>query len=117
MVRPISIDHAYFRKGRISAFGTEIVAAEGQVGLIHGQTVPGKEIGKILILHITKTRKDGYVARNLVVFFQCSEGFERSFPRFYGINQVVFDCLDVLRRKGAVKQVDTSRADHGPMLL
>ncbi len=91
MIRPVGVDHLYFRNGGVSPFFTEIIATERRVVFIHSETFFRDELAEFFVVVVAESFKDGYFFRFFALRVQGFGKIQRRFPRFYGVYDVFFD--------------------------
>ena len=109
VIRPVSIQNPQFRHRGASSFTAEIIPAADQIVPIHSQSILTNPLVQSVSFQIKKSFQNGYIRRNLACHFQSLRFFQRSFPAFYRIDHIVFDCCDFLDRQISVQQIDLRR--------
>ena len=117
MVGPVGVDHADLGDGGVAVLVLEVLLAERDVGLVHGQPALGDEGGEGGLIHLAEAIDD---LDRLGVGNLLGEGLrqlERGDARLDGVHHIALDGLQVLRRELAGEQVDLGGAHGGTFAL
>ena len=118
VIGPIGVDHLDFGDGGIAllVFG-EVFLAEGDVGLVHGESALGDEGGKACLVKLAEAFDDLDGFRRRMRHFERIALFEGCFARFDRIDDVMLDGGNVFVGEIAFEHVDFGAQDLGALPL
>ena len=106
MVGPVGINHADFRNRRVAVFAFEIILAESDVRVVHGERIFLHEIGKLRFGKRSETVERFHFGGNVVRHVQRFDAVERSFAAFHGVNNIFFNRVQLRGRNLAENHID-----------
>ena len=116
VVRPIGVDHADLGDGGVALLlVAEVGLAEGDVVLVHGQTVVAHKGRKTRRIQGRKARERLHRGGDVVVHLQRRRAVEGGLARLDRVDQRAADGGHLLVRDLAVKEIDLGRAHGGPL--
>ena len=106
-----AVDHANLGDGGVTLFLiAEIALEEKGILKVHSKTLILNELGKCRAVKGDKAAKRLNLGRDGIVDSQRLKGIKRRFPRFHGVDDVLFDLLYVLGGQLAFKEINTRGA-------
>ena len=101
MIGPVGVDHFDFGNGGAAAFRPEVFLAEQNIGQIHRKPALSNKCLKLFFRKRIKSVNDlnGFWLRLGRV--ECFNLVKTGFARLNWVNNVVFDCIDVILSKRA----------------
>ena len=118
VVRPVGVDHPDFGNGGIPVFlSCKIVLQELQVIQIHGKTQGIQKLRQSSFIHGDKAGNSRNALGQSVLYCQSFGHFQRSFPAFHRVNDMLLDGGDLIVRQCAFQHIDLGGADSGTVTL
>ena len=118
VIRPIGIENADLRHGRIALFVVlEIILNMLEILEGHRQTKGIIEIPKVLFGHVGETIEDRYVCRIIKLRDQGLRLLHACLPRIHGVDAISFDLCEFLFRYVTLDHVGNGRANNGVFIL
>ena len=117
VIRPVCVDHLYFRNCRNSSFFPEVFLAHADVIVVHGKTHLAYESSEGSLIHVIKALNGGNLLRNIINCLESLRHFQRCFPHFNRIDYMTLDCTHVLRAQGSFKEINLGALNNRSVLL
>ena len=95
MIGPIGVDHLDLGDRRIALFLGEMLAAELQIGQIHGQTAILDELFELGVAHGAEAADDLHLAGNRHLGLERGLHIQRGLTRLHRVDHVMLDGLDI----------------------
>ena len=111
VVRPVGVYHSQLGEGRVAVLGAEILAAEGDVRLIHCESVFGYHIAQPLVGELGKAVKGGNAVRRLGSARKRLGQRKTAFSCLDGVDDVFFYLFKVALAERTAEQIDLCGAD------
>ena len=110
VIRPVGIYHSQLGEGRVAVLAAEILAAEGDVRLIHCESVFGYHIAQPLVGELGKAVKSGHTVRWLGLACERLGQRETALSCLDGVDNVFFYLFKVALAERAAEQIYLCRA-------
>ena len=117
VIRPIGVDHADLREGGIAPLFAEIVAAEGDVVLVHREGILIDKLLKLLPFHLQKAAERFHFGGNGVRDVQRFGESEARLAALHGVDDVLFEGGKRLFGDVPVHRIELCRAHEGALAL
>ena len=118
VIGPVGIHHTELRDGGVPALRVpEPGLEEGQVVAIHGEAHSLPQGGETGGIQGGEAREDRHICRDGGLLAQGLGQFQGSLPALHRVDDVALHSGHVLRRQGAVENVDLGGADGGALPL
>ena len=117
MVGPVGVDHLDLGDRRVALLLGEMLAAELQVGQIHGETTVLDELLKLGVAHRTEAVDDLHLAWHRHLGLQRGLDIQRGFTGFHRIDHVMLDGLDVGFGKLAFQRIHLGGTNRRTLAL
>ena len=117
MVGPVGVDHLDLGDRRVALLLGEMLAAELQVGQIHGETTVLDELFELGVAHGAEAVDDLHLAWHRHLGLQRGLDIQRGFTGFHRIDHVMLDGLDVGFGKFAFQRIHLGGTNRRTLAL
>ena len=117
VVGPVGVDHPDLGDGGVPLLGAEVVLAELDVAVVHGQALFGDESLQPRLVQLVEAGEGGHRPGHGVGHLEGGAGLEGSLPCLHRVDDILFDLLHLGVGQRALQQVDLGRTDQRPLAL